>query len=75
MTNVLIFITIIAAFAGCARGQEDMPTTLQSMKKTDEEKKTFLALGDSYTIGESVAVDERWSEQFDLVSLFIGVNN
>lgn len=80
-----------------------------------EEQLTFLALGDSYTIGESVEVDQRWpmqlaaelrqqgidvadpviiartgwttadlqaaiarqykGEQYDLVSLLIGVNN
>src|SRR5688572_1307772 len=28
-----------------------------------EEKVKFLALGDSYTIGESVPVSERWPEQ------------
>lgn len=29
-----------------------------------ENKYTFLALGDSYTIGEAVAENERWPEQF-----------
>jgi len=49
---------------------------------------SYLALGDSYTIGEAVAVEGRWPHQlaagidaaapqgpFDFVSLLIGVNN
>lgn len=34
-----------------------------SQKETDMGKKTFLALGDSYTIGEGVSVDARWPVQ------------
>lgn len=38
-----------------------------------EESKSFLALGDSYTIGESVSSQERWPAQF--VSRQSGLNS
>lgn len=48
------FIFLMAAASGFAAfGQ----------KETDMEKKSFLALGDSYTIGEGVSVDARWPVQ------------
>src|SRR6187399_3092637 len=38
--------------------------TITGMSQTSSDKKIkFLALGDSYTIGESVAEDQRWPVQ------------
>ena len=37
------------------------PTT--EMQEQQEQRKTYLALGDSYTIGESVSESERWPVQ------------
>lgn len=47
---------------GCREDREDMPISVET-KTNDPEKKTFLALGDSYTIGESVDLNERWPAQ------------
>ena len=100
----VIFCLILSVFVADCASDQAIPTA-----------KTYLALGDSYTIGESVAENERWpvqlvkrlndagveysqpkiiartgwrtddllsamdselgSEQYDLVSLLIGVNN
>jgi lysophospholipase L1-like esterase len=40
-----------------------MTSQLNAQKVIIEEKVKFLALGDSYTIGESVGVNERWPVQ------------
>jgi acyl-CoA thioesterase I len=40
-----------------------LPILGNSQNFESSNKKTFLALGDSYTIGESVAEDERWPVQ------------
>jgi lysophospholipase L1-like esterase len=37
--------------------------TITGMSQSSSEKIKFLALGDSYTIGESVAEDQRWPVQ------------
>lgn len=109
MKNVFISF-IILAFIACSSTQN----TVQE-ETVEETKQTYLALGDSYTIGEMVNEYDRWpvqlvthlnksghqfeqakiiaktgwrtdelakaikyeniEEQFDLVSLLIGVNN
>jgi lysophospholipase L1-like esterase len=40
-----------------------LPVIMNAQKLTIENHVKFLALGDSYTIGESVAVNERWPVQ------------
>jgi len=111
---LLLFIaTVFQTILSCSKpNNEYMPSTIISQTDTG---KTYLALGDSYTIGESVAVSDRYPVQavkmlkannisfqnpeiiattgwmtadllsavnnhqlknnFDLVSLLIGVNN
>lgn len=111
---VLLFIaTVFQAILSCSKPNNDyMSSTIASQTDTG---KTYLALGDSYTIGESVAANDRYPVQavkmlkanniffqdaeiiattgwttadlltavnnhqlknnFDLVSLLIGVNN
>jgi len=51
MRHFLLFIAL--AFYGCASSSDIM----------QDRSLTFLALGDSYTIGESVAEDQRWPVQ------------
>ncbi len=54
-----------ALLAGCT-GEEDSITMNQQPPVTEMEMDTtvsYLALGDSYTIGTSVQEDERWPQQ------------
>ncbi len=50
-------------------------TPLSDIKAQDEEEdtKTYLALGDSYTIGESVSESERWPVQLAARSVGAGI--
>lgn len=51
----LLYILTILSFLSC---------TTENRRELDTHKKyTFLALGDSYTIGEAVTEDERWPHQ------------
>ena len=54
---VAIFLTTLA---GCQSAQD---TGVMDSKSAAPPMPRFLALGDSYTIGESVAVDDRWPNQ------------
>lgn len=59
-----VAIIVLAALAACAQTQkkttpEDV-TMASEPAKTADEPAHFLALGDSYTIGEMVASDQRW---------------
>ena len=108
-----VFFIFILIFSACKSESEEIP---EQQLPTVEEDKSYLALGDSYTIGESVDPSLRWpvqlvdslkdrgleldqpliiartgwttqdlleamdqrlepGQQFDLVSLLIGVNN
>ncbi len=44
------------------------------VQSTDPQEKTFLALGDSYTIGEAVPVHERWPVQLAAMLREAGVH-
>ncbi len=109
-TQILILLSIMLSCSSTEKNNALMPDTMNN----NNPKRTFLALGDSYTIGESVHEKDRWSmqmidllkndfnftkheiialtgwttaeltqaieaknltEQFDMVSLLIGVNN
>jgi lysophospholipase L1-like esterase len=54
-----------------------MPMTPPTDTSTQSTAKTYLALGDSYTIGESVAESERWPVQLaaELVSAGVEMTN
>lgn len=54
------FIAVIM-FAGCVKKQPDAGST--TTVPTPVVAKSFLALGDSYTIGQSVAANERFPAQ------------
>jgi lysophospholipase L1-like esterase len=107
------FLILIIMMLSCSSTENQNSITPDNMNSNNP-KRTFLALGDSYTIGESVDEKDRWSmqlidllkdnfnfakhdiiartgwttseltqaiearkltEQYDLVSLLIGVNN
>ena len=63
-----IFSTLIctllftASFAGCS-SKEKLPYYFPAETNTDSTQKTYLALGDSYTIGESVPETDRYPVQ------------
>jgi lysophospholipase L1-like esterase len=50
--------SILLLMTACAA---ENPKDMSSDNPSDKSKYRFLSLGDSYTIGESVAVEERWS--------------
>ena len=57
--------------------QEDISDTLileDNLSKSLESSYSFIALGDSYTIGEGVNEDERWPNQFVDVAYENGVD-
>ncbi len=56
--EVLLVATLIAALGGCS-GATELPAVPDDDTRTSK----FLALGDSYTIGESVAPSDRWPVQ------------
>jgi lysophospholipase L1-like esterase len=109
-TQMLILLIMLLSCSSTEKNNAILPDTMNN----DNSKRTFLALGDSYTIGESVDEKDRWSmqlidllktefnftkheiiartgwttseltqaieaknltDQFDIVSLLVGVNN
>ena len=63
--NIWLFILIILS-AGCQVNpavKVEQTLTVQETKSSTNMPLRFLALGDSYTIGESVAETERWPVQ------------
>jgi lysophospholipase L1-like esterase len=59
---------LIVALAGCGPMDRTalgttIPACAASGRTIGEAQLRFLALGDSYTIGQAVAADERWPEQ------------
>jgi len=66
MLRYLLYILFLAAFvlASCNKNVPSPSTMNTDINKTDPEKAyTYLALGDSYTIGESVPEADRWGVQ------------
>lgn len=58
---VVILTVILAALAAC---KEDTPTPSIAQQPTDATQKlSYLALGDSYTIGEGVPAADQWGMQ------------
>lgn len=59
MQTIQLFLLALLSITACTDDtQPDAPVT-----PTPSESLTYLALGDSYTIGESVAESERWPVQ------------
>lgn len=63
MKKILITALILAIFCNG-----------HSQKIKIAEPVRFLALGDSYTIGQSVAVSERWPVQLEMALVYQGIN-
>jgi lysophospholipase L1-like esterase len=55
MMRILFFACVVTALFSCSKNTEDF-----GMLPTADSVKTYLALGDSYTIGQSVAVGGRF---------------
>ncbi len=62
-------IAFLFLLSGIACQKKNMPVSENS-----SDKRTFLALGDSYTIGESVSTEERWPVQFTSALNERGIN-
>lgn len=56
-------VLLLAACSATAERTDGEMNTAETSKKEREGPARFLALGDSYTIGESVASDQRWPVQ------------
>ncbi|MBS1526672.1 MAG: SGNH/GDSL hydrolase family protein [Bacteroidetes bacterium] len=65
MKLICPIILTIAAFAGCAKTQSDTPAAKPMMNAPDS--LSYLALGDSYTVGEAVPKDESFPYQLRAV--------
>jgi lysophospholipase L1-like esterase len=63
--HILIQILVINIFLSCCNSQEAGTSMKSNQDNTTPDHKPirFLALGDSYTIGESVEEDQRWPTQ------------
>ncbi len=59
MQRILIIVLIALVLYGCASIQK----TAKQNQKMNQHIMTYLALGDSYTIGEGVALEERYPNQ------------
>lgn len=63
-TRILHLLIILASFASCTMNESVSTSLVAEMEETNEvEEFTYLALGDSYTIGQSVPVSDRWPNQ------------
>jgi lysophospholipase L1-like esterase len=60
--NLLVFI-LITAFYSCSSQLEGQLTTSDPTEDINSKTISFLALGDSYTIGQGVSEDSRWPNQ------------
>jgi hypothetical protein len=62
----LLALVLVASASSAASS----PSASQGSRSAPAQPATFLALGDSYTIGQSVTPEERWPER--LVALLAG---
>ncbi len=59
---VLLIISLFLSFTACSKNN-NTNNSPAAMNTTNDTGKRYLALGDSYTIGQSVAENERFSAQ------------
>jgi lysophospholipase L1-like esterase len=60
MYRILCFLLIASAVLGCSRKSAGPPTAPRVISLDTAKARTYLALGDSYTIGQGVAASERF---------------
>ncbi|NWG32977.1 MAG: SGNH/GDSL hydrolase family protein [Chloroflexi bacterium] len=60
---LLVFLTVLTACTAVISLPGETPASLSTLEPVAMSPIRYLALGDSYTIGESVAERERWSNQ------------
>lgn len=63
MKRHIVFILFITSCIACMRDEEIITSPINNNPDT-KNGLTYLALGDSYTIGQSVAEDQRWPVLF-----------
>jgi lysophospholipase L1-like esterase len=66
MTKRLFLLVLLAVLTACMAVtpmHQEPPASLSTLEPVSMPPIRYLALGDSYTIGESVAERERWSNQ------------
>ena len=66
MKTILWNVFIVLFFVGCSFSMENNTVnnnTSNQFEQSAMDELRFLALGDSYTIGEAVAENERWPVQ------------
>ncbi|MDB4303858.1 SGNH/GDSL hydrolase family protein [Desulfosarcina sp.] len=67
--NIFIFLLIFSSVFVYSCNQDDKINTMPTETSNELKQYSYLALGDSYTIGQSVGVEERWPAQL-VESLF-----
>jgi len=61
--NIFIFLLIFSSVFVYSCNQDDKINTMPTGTNNEVKQYSYLALGDSYTIGQSVGVEERWPAQ------------
>ena len=63
MKYIFIILIFFVAISSCNKKDADNTATTLNNQDTSSKNFTYLALGDSYTIGSSVKPRERWPNQ------------
>ncbi len=63
MKIVKLLLLSVVLLSCTDKGAEDMPATTQTTTSANNQSLTYLALGDSYTIGESVPAEQSFPYQ------------
>ena len=69
-----LFLLFSALLAACASPRAVAPTTMSTTPAPHSAAISYLALGDSYTIGEGAATADRWPVQLAVLASAQGLN-
>ena len=69
--TILLLWALVLIFSQCSKNEQEseaaqieaQPTTMEESQHNTSEPISYLALGDSYTIGEGVQEEMRWPNQ------------